>query len=750
MPALMIYGATGYTGRLATFHAKKLGIDFVLAGRTEATVKDFSSHLNAPYRVFDVTNSELVDLALENLDSEAKEAKVMLLPGCGGSVAMLGCLAGHVVDQVAAPTNIDIALFVAGSISRGSAISAAENLTTECLQRVDGRLTAQNTGDTLQFDFNDGKGPVAAYPVTLPDLITIWRSTNVANIRTFVHVTGNAFLVESTVNMPDGPTAEQREASPYHAAVIVTTADGAVKQAVLHTVNGYTFTSIASVEAAKMVLGGRFVEGFQTPADVFGNDFLRKQGAEGSFAESVRHCICELRLIDEIFTWSVTMNSNGQPIPVFAELTAIASAGMASQTDPLTCFRCSQRFTQKSSLVRHSKRCLNNIKPPSRQKACRQCSASKLRCDLQQPSCGRCQTRVLRCEFVSRESITASASTQGDTLGTDEHLHRDGGELNEPASSPGNESPEAASSPAAERIPPRLVISDHRRQVLLGTAPSAPSSDVVVKHTMHFVIRVLKSWPRLMAAHDTDQLPPILHRLQLSEGVPTPLANCYTLVKMWAGHTDGSRSLVRDTILQEVRRLLDEHSSYNKSDLLATAQSILVLLTILLFGIGQTDNLRHPVDAQLLVGAWDVKHHLAATGLFLEQESNQTIPPWKQWAIVSSKRRTIIAFHHLEWAWSILHGYPTLTCFELGPLPAPAPRYLWRETNEKAWKRLYDEWLRQWKDGSYKMAEFFEINPGGSLDERSEMWLAEADEFGMMLMAEGKYKGPLVFTVLCL
>ncbi|KFA67520.1 hypothetical protein S40285_10556 [Stachybotrys chlorohalonatus IBT 40285] len=34
------------------------------------------------------------------------------------------------------------------------------------------------------------------------------------------------------------------------------------------------------------------------------------------------------------------------------------------------------------------------------------------------------------------------------------------------------------------------------------------------------------------------------------------------------------------------------------------------------------------------------------------------------------------------------------------------------------------------------MAEFFGINPTGSLDLRSEMWFAAADDFGMILMAE--------------
>jgi hypothetical protein len=142
------------------------------------------------------------------------------------------------------------------------------------------------------------------------------------------------------------------------------------------------------------------------------------------------------------------------------------------------------------------------------------------------------------------------------------------------------------------------------------------------------------------------------------------------------------------------------------------------------------------MDAQLLIEMWDVKHRLAESGLFLDEEVNHTLPCWDKWAIVSAKRRTILGLHHLEWAWSQLHGYPILTCFELAPLPAPAAGCLWREKDEKEWIGRYRWWLSRWKEGSYKMAELFYIEPGWNLDVRGEMWLAEVDEFGMMLMAE--------------
>jgi hypothetical protein len=166
-------------------------------------------------------------------------------------------------------------------------------------------------------------------------------------------------------------------------------------------------------------------------------------------------------------------------------------------------------------------------------------------------------------------------------------------------------------------------------------------------------------------------------------------------------------------------------------------------MILLFFGRVEHPIVSHPTDAELLVEIWDVKHRLASTGLFLDEESKQIVPCWTNWAIVSAKRRTILALHHLEWAWSLLHGYPGLACFELGPLPAPAAGYLWREQSEKEWEHLYNQWLSRWKGDGYKLGELFRIKPGVEMDERSEMWLTEVDEFGMMVMSEGKLPRPI-------
>jgi short subunit dehydrogenase-like uncharacterized protein len=172
---------------------------------------------------------------------------------------------------VAEPRRIRIALHVTGSMSRGSAVSAIENVTTETLARVDGALIVSDPTRTRPFDF--GLGEVESVPLTLPDLITIWRATGVPNIETYVHASGDAFPQGDLRALPAGPSAGQRDASRYQAAVEVTGPDGTVVRSVLDTVNGYTFTALAAAEAARRVLGGEGRPGFQTPAGLFGAGF---------------------------------------------------------------------------------------------------------------------------------------------------------------------------------------------------------------------------------------------------------------------------------------------------------------------------------------------------------------------------------------------------------------------------------------------------------------------------------------------
>jgi short subunit dehydrogenase-like uncharacterized protein len=320
MAAVLIYGATGYTGRLACEYAQKTGLEFAIGARSETKVRELASSLNvSDYYTFAVTDPNAIDTALqgkrvllncagpffrtakplieaclrngvhyldvaaeldsyrlaEELDGRAKEAGAMLMPGCGGSVAMLGCLTDYVLKDITDASSINISLHISGSMSKGSAVSASENVTTGTLQRSGGQLIAQDIANTKDFDFEDGRGAVSSFPVTLPDLITLWKSTGVEIIRTYINVSGDAFPTGNLDALPAGPSREEREANPYHVAVQAIGSNG-TRSAVLHTVNGYTFTSQASIEAVMLVLAGHARTGFQTPAGIFGYEFAQR------------------------------------------------------------------------------------------------------------------------------------------------------------------------------------------------------------------------------------------------------------------------------------------------------------------------------------------------------------------------------------------------------------------------------------------------------------------------------------------
>ncbi|KAK3637564.1 hypothetical protein LTR56_013567 [Elasticomyces elasticus] len=326
MAKLMIYGASGYTGGLIGDQAKAMGLDFMVAGRSQSSTITTATALNVPHRVFDLFDASLIDSNLEGVavllncsgpfqntaeqlidacirnkvhyldtsaelisyeyaeqkDKAAQAAGVMLIPGCGGSAAMLGCLTGRVLESTGprgAVESVDIALHVSGAMSRGSLITAQQGAKTGCLERRDGALV-DRSATTQPFDFANDQGSVACFPVTLPDLITLHKFFGVPNVKTFVYATGTAFANSNLDSMPAGPTKDERDASPYDVAITVTTKGGAVKRAAMHSVNGYSYIGIASAEAARRVLAGNITPGFQLSSVAFGYDFADSVGEE--------------------------------------------------------------------------------------------------------------------------------------------------------------------------------------------------------------------------------------------------------------------------------------------------------------------------------------------------------------------------------------------------------------------------------------------------------------------------------------
>ena len=243
MKTLLIYGATGYTGRMAAERAKTVGLDFEIAGRNQHRLAPLAEQLGVPLRVFEAVDGAAKALAgidvllnfagpfaqtaeplmracleagvdylditaeinvyrlAERLGAEAAEAGVMLLPGVGWDVVPTDCLAVHVAQRVQEPRSLKVALQVPGSMSRGSAMSVSEIIGAGLMARVDGHLVPIPDAQPQEFDFGEGLVPCA--PLSFGDLVTAWHSIGIPDIAMFVHVSGEAFPEGDLSQLPD-------------------------------------------------------------------------------------------------------------------------------------------------------------------------------------------------------------------------------------------------------------------------------------------------------------------------------------------------------------------------------------------------------------------------------------------------------------------------------------------------------------------------------------------------------------------
>jgi short subunit dehydrogenase-like uncharacterized protein len=244
----MVYGATGYTGRLVVAESIARGLDVVLAGRDPGKLERIAKPLGFECRVvslddeaqlrttlsdiavvlhiagpFSATARPMIDACLATgthyLDvtgeidvfesiarrgAEARKAGVMLLPGVGFDVVPTDCLAAHVATQVRDPHTLRLALAgIGGGVSRGTAKTSIESLGNGLRVRQDGLLQTRPMG-SLERPFDFGAGGVRTIAMPLADVSTVFHSTGIPNIEVYVAASGKlpAILRASRVIAP--------------------------------------------------------------------------------------------------------------------------------------------------------------------------------------------------------------------------------------------------------------------------------------------------------------------------------------------------------------------------------------------------------------------------------------------------------------------------------------------------------------------------------------------------------------------
>lgn len=334
---VLIYGATGYTGKLTARAAKAQGLTPILGGRSVEKVKPLADELGLEWRAFFLNETEKLEKALNEVsvvlhiagpfsatskpmadaciktkthylditgeigvfealaarDAEARQAGVMLLPGVGFDVVPSDCLAAHVARRL--PDAEDLKIYIGGlsAMSRGTAKTGVEGIAKGTLVRRNGEIEPLEGANEDLIDFGQGPRPTIAMP--WGDVSTAYHSTKIPNIE--VHFESSpqiarmmkmpffmkaflglpfmqALLKRQIDRQPEGPTDEQRRTGRAILIASARNAKGETVRSRLTTPEGYTLTAATGLAIVKRVLDGDFKAGFQTPSLVYGADFV--------------------------------------------------------------------------------------------------------------------------------------------------------------------------------------------------------------------------------------------------------------------------------------------------------------------------------------------------------------------------------------------------------------------------------------------------------------------------------------------
>jgi short subunit dehydrogenase-like uncharacterized protein len=334
----LLYGATGYTGREIASRLAGEGLDLVLAGRNAERVRRLAEPLGLGWSAFSLTSADEVDAALRGvdvvlnaagpyeqtaapviaaclrtgvhyldlsgewpafvdameLDRPAQAASVMLMPGVGLTIAATDCLLALARQKQPDAVKLRLGVSRPQVMTRGTVVSAARLLSSRALIRRNGELATVPAG-CLAHAFDFGQGLQEAVAMSWADVVTGQFTTGVGDIEVYselgwfervsyrasgaaMGVTGagawRSLGVALGKALPEGPAESERRRAGF---VMVAEAIDPWRRASrlrMRTLDGYTVSVLAAAAAVQRVLAGDVSPGFQTPARVFGPDFI--------------------------------------------------------------------------------------------------------------------------------------------------------------------------------------------------------------------------------------------------------------------------------------------------------------------------------------------------------------------------------------------------------------------------------------------------------------------------------------------
>jgi short subunit dehydrogenase-like uncharacterized protein len=333
----LLYGAYGYTGRLAAELAAAKKLDVVLAGRNKDALAGLGGRLNLPTRVVGLNDAKQLAEALKDIacvvhmagpfaatsapmlsaclatqtnyvditgeievfeaiwsqKEKIQRAGITVVPGAGFDVVPTDCLAAYVASKLERPASLVIALRGLESASQGTLRTAIRQVSKPVLCRRAGAIVALDDRSPRWIDFGSGEEPCV--PVSWGDVATAFHSTGVGNITVYfrrtkflrsVDILGKLFgpLLRSQIgqrglaaivhSLPEGPSQAERIA--HRGTIWAEAIDGSGRssKASLSTPDGYDFAANSALEISARISSLPVALGLVTPSQAFGADFV--------------------------------------------------------------------------------------------------------------------------------------------------------------------------------------------------------------------------------------------------------------------------------------------------------------------------------------------------------------------------------------------------------------------------------------------------------------------------------------------
>jgi short subunit dehydrogenase-like uncharacterized protein len=344
----LIYGANGYTGELITRYAVELGLRPIIAGRRSDAIESLGKRHGLESRVFSLDESDLVDSALADvdavlhcagpfsltsrpmveaclrnrkhytditgeiavfetlarLDTRAREADIMIMPGVGFDVVPSDCLARHLADRLPTATHLSLAFYGIGRLSHGTQATMTMNVGQGGAIRRDGKITRVPAAwKTREIDFGgpvrtgsgSDRGSSYKTAVTIPwgDVATAFYTTGIPNIEIYTVVprrqlrlirlsrylgwllaTGPVQHYLQKQIPAGGPSDDERAKGKTLLWGEASDANGDRVESRMSAPEGYTTTAVTALNIMSKILKGNFKSGFQTPARAYGADLI--------------------------------------------------------------------------------------------------------------------------------------------------------------------------------------------------------------------------------------------------------------------------------------------------------------------------------------------------------------------------------------------------------------------------------------------------------------------------------------------